>query len=169
MRWRVSRFRMTERNNSIVPLSAKNRAFVALGVLAGITAACAGIYVHNRRTEPPSVSDEPPLDIFTQPPQTVAAISDVLSEIPNDAPALAYIDVAALRKLQGSRLRRCWVLSTADVERIATTSNSSETQGLTIHATSTVWHSRSGQPAWEEQPRMFWGRQRLSYCRRTLR
>jgi hypothetical protein len=86
-----------------VPLSAKHRAFIALGTLAGLITACAGVYLHYRQTEPLSANAEPPLDIFT-PLQPTEATTDILSELPTDAPALAYIDAAELRKFQNSRL-----------------------------------------------------------------
>jgi hypothetical protein len=87
-----------------VQLSAKHRAFIALGILAGIVAACVGAYVHYRRAVLTSATAGPaPLDIFTQPEPTPAT-SEILSELPTDAPALGYLDAVALRRFQGSRL-----------------------------------------------------------------
>lgn len=87
-----------------MPLSSKQRAFIALGIFGAIVAAGAGIYVHSRRTASPAEDAEPPLDIFAEPSKPTAAASNILSELPPDAPAFAYIDVAELRKLQGSPL-----------------------------------------------------------------
>jgi hypothetical protein len=87
-----------------VPLSATYRVSIVLGVLAAIVAACAGIYVHSRRVALSAANTEPPLDILTQSAKPTAETSSILSHLPADAPALAYIDVAELRKLQGSPL-----------------------------------------------------------------
>lgn len=73
-----------------MPLSSKQRALIAIAVIVGLFAAAIGIYFYRRRGPlPPAVAGRPP---------------DLLSQLPADPPAIAYIDVAALRGLQHSPL-----------------------------------------------------------------
>jgi hypothetical protein len=73
-----------------MPWSATKRALIAIVVLGCLAGAGAGIYVH-RLHRPVPVS-------------SVGIAPDILSQLPADAPGIAYIDVAALRRLQGSPL-----------------------------------------------------------------
>jgi hypothetical protein len=72
--------------------------------VVGLAAATAGgIYLHHwRRPLPPASAGPPP---------------DIISQLPPDAPVVAYIDVAALRKLQGSPLAAVLGLAGADPQQ----------------------------------------------------
>ena len=76
-----------------MPTPAAKRVLIALVVLICLAAAATGFYLHRARRPLPAAAAANP-----------GAAPSVLSELPADAPALAYIDVAALRKLQGSPL-----------------------------------------------------------------
>jgi hypothetical protein len=73
-----------------MPWSATKRALIAVVVLGCLVGAGASYYIHRLRRPMPGPS--------------VGIAPDILSQLPADAPGLAYIDVAALRKLQGSPL-----------------------------------------------------------------
>lgn len=70
-------------------ISSRNRAWVAVAVLVLLIAAGAGIYVYElRRSFAPAAGQVP----------------EILAELPAGSPAIAYIDVTALRKLPNSPL-----------------------------------------------------------------
>jgi hypothetical protein len=71
-----------------VALSPAQRALVAVVVIVCLAALAAGIYVHHLRQPLRSENSGPP--------------PDLLSQLPADAPVIAYIDVAAVRKLPDS-------------------------------------------------------------------
>jgi hypothetical protein len=73
-----------------MPVSATKRALIAIATLIFLAAAALGFYLY-RLHRPLSGSSAGPTP-------------DILSELPPDAPGVAYIDVAALRKLQDSPL-----------------------------------------------------------------
>jgi hypothetical protein len=80
-------------NKRVVTVSSKKRLWivVAVGILAA--AAAGAIYVHHlRRPLPPMAG------------ASASAPPDLISLLPPGAPVVAYIDVAALRKLQNSPL-----------------------------------------------------------------
>jgi hypothetical protein len=80
----------SERSNGM-PLSSTKRALIAVALIVCIIAGVAGaIYLHHAHQALPAV--------------TSGAAPSLLDELPADAPAVAYIDVAALRKLQNSPL-----------------------------------------------------------------
>jgi hypothetical protein len=72
-----------------VPLSSTKRALIVVTAIVCIILAGLGIYLYRQRLPLPSASGPPP---------------DVFSQLPLDAPAMGYIDVGALRKLQNSPL-----------------------------------------------------------------
>lgn len=73
-----------------MPMTARTRALVAIVALVCVAAAGAGWYVHRLRQ---------PLGAASP-----GSAPDILSQLPPDAPAIAYVDLAALRRLQGSPL-----------------------------------------------------------------
>lgn len=75
-----------------MPTPATKRILIAVIVPVCLAAAAAGFYLHRARRPLPAAAANP------------GAAPSVLSELPPDAPGLAYIDVAALRRLQGSPL-----------------------------------------------------------------
>src|ERR1700678_1741737 len=79
-------------------INSTRRALIVLAVLLLlILAAVVGFYYWQHRPLPPMVS-----------PVAGGAVSGpepgILSELPSDAPVIAYVDTAALRKLQNSPL-----------------------------------------------------------------
>ncbi len=82
-------------------ITSTNRALIAIAIILLIVAAAFGIYYYSNR--PPSTqSPVPPTPEL--PGISVEQAPDLLSELPANAPAVAYIDVAALRKLRNSPL-----------------------------------------------------------------
>ena len=73
-----------------MPWSATKRALIAIVVLGCLAGAGAGLYLHRLHRPLPGLS--------------MGIAPDILSQLPADAPGVAYIDVAALRKLQSSPL-----------------------------------------------------------------
>jgi hypothetical protein len=82
-----------------MPLSSTNRALIAIAVIIGLGAFGAGVYLY-RHHRPLSGSN-------------AGAAPDLLNQLPVDAPAIAYIDVAALRGLQNSPLAAVLGLTSA--------------------------------------------------------
>lgn len=73
-----------------MPLSSTKRALIAIAVILFLCAAGAAIYLHHVRMLGPAATSGPP--------------PDLLSQLPANAPVIAYVDAAALRKLQDSQL-----------------------------------------------------------------
>lgn len=71
-------------------LSSTKRALIAVAVIVCLACVAGAIYLHHARQPLPAASSGPP--------------PGILDELPPDAPVLAYIDVAALRKLHDSPL-----------------------------------------------------------------
>jgi len=81
-----------------MPTNSTNRALIVLAVfLVLILAAVGGFYYWQHRPLPPMVS--PIAGVAVSGPEP-----GILSQLPTDAPVIAYVDVAALRKLQNSPL-----------------------------------------------------------------
>ena len=81
-----------------MPLSSAQRAFIVIAVvLLCLIAAAVAYYFWQARPLPPIVSTLPGVPAAGPPP-------DILSQLPADAPVVAYIDAASLRKLQNSPL-----------------------------------------------------------------
>ena len=78
--------------HAAMPASATKRALIALAALVCLAAAAAAIYLYRARRPLPAIAP------------SILPIPSVLSELPPDAPGIAYLDVAALRRLQGSPL-----------------------------------------------------------------
>ena len=83
-----------------MPTSTTKRALIAIAVVVCVAAAGAGIYLY--RLHRPLAGS------------SAGTAPDILSQLPAGAPAIAYIDVAALRKLQGSQLAAMLGLAGAD-------------------------------------------------------
>ena len=73
-------------------MSATKRALIALAAIFLLAAVVAGVYLYRARRPMPAAAP------------SILPVPSVLSELPPDAPGVAYLDVAALRKLQGSPL-----------------------------------------------------------------
>jgi hypothetical protein len=81
-----------------VPLSSAQRAWIVLaGLLLCLIGASVAYYIWQARPLPPIVSTVPGVPAAGPPP-------DILSQLPADAPLVAYIDAASLRTLQTSPL-----------------------------------------------------------------
>jgi len=85
-------------------LSSTNRALIAVVILVLLIAGGVGFYFYRHRT-----SGGPTGPLTPPPPPSLPGITtvtppDLLSELPANAPAVGYIDVAVLRKLQSSPL-----------------------------------------------------------------
>jgi hypothetical protein len=87
-----------------MPASATKRFLIAVVVLVCLAAAAVGFYLHRASRPLPAAAANP------------GAAPTVLSELPLDAPGVAYVDVAALRKLQGSPLAAVLGLAGANPE-----------------------------------------------------
>ncbi|HKV04256.1 MAG TPA: hypothetical protein VJO53_03995 [Candidatus Acidoferrales bacterium] len=83
-----------------MPVSSTKRAWIAVAILVGVAAAGVGVYFY--RMQRPLAGP------------SAGAAPDLLSLFPADAPAIAFVDVAALRKLQGSELAEMLGLAGAD-------------------------------------------------------
>jgi hypothetical protein len=85
-----------------MPISSTNRAWIVVPALIVLAAAGTGVYLHHLRRplQAPAPSAGPP--------------PDIMSQLPPGAPVVAYIDVATLRKLQGSPLAAMLGLAGAD-------------------------------------------------------
>jgi hypothetical protein len=87
-------------------LSSTNRALIAVFILILLIAGGIGLYFYRHRAAGPigSVGTATPPPPPSLPGITAIAAPDLLSELPADAPAVGYIDVAALRSLKNSPL-----------------------------------------------------------------
>lgn len=86
-----------------MPTSAKKRALIVIAVLVCVAAAGAAVYFY--RLHRPLAG------------ANAGTAPDIMSQLPPGAPAIAYIDVAALRKLQGSQLAAMLGLAGADPQQ----------------------------------------------------
>jgi hypothetical protein len=73
-----------------MPLSSTKRARCAIAVIVALGAAGLGVYLYRHHNSLPGAS--------------AGSAPDLLGQLPADAPAIGYIDVAALRALQNSPL-----------------------------------------------------------------
>ena len=87
-----------------MPAPAIKRVLIALAVLICLAVAAGAFYLYRARRPLPPAAANP------------AAAPSVLNELPSNAPGVAYIDVAALRKLQGSPLAAVLGLAGASPE-----------------------------------------------------
>lgn len=87
-----------------MPASATKRALIVLAILVCLGVVAAGFYLNRARRPMPD------------PAVSAGPAPSVLSGLPPDAPGVAYLDVAALRKLQGSPLAAMLGLANANPE-----------------------------------------------------
>lgn len=73
-----------------MPLTSTKRALIAVVMIVCVASAGIGFYLYHQRISLPAANG--------------GSAPDLLSQLPADAPAIAYIDVAALRRLQNSPL-----------------------------------------------------------------
>jgi hypothetical protein len=73
-----------------MPLSSMKRALIAVAVILGLVAVGSGVYLYRQRRPLPGAS--------------AGSAPDLLGQLPADAPAIGYLDVAALRGLRNSPL-----------------------------------------------------------------
>jgi hypothetical protein len=89
-----------------VPLSSAKRALIVIAVvLLCLIGAGVAYYLWQSRPLPPIVTTVPGVPAAGPPP-------DILSQLPADAPVVAYIDAASLRTLQNSPLAAALGLAT---------------------------------------------------------
>lgn len=88
-------------------MSSTKRAWIAVaGLIVALAAAAVifAIYLHRSDSSlPPPIAGITPVS-GEQPAAAAVAATGILNLLPSDAPAIAYIDVAALRKLKNSPL-----------------------------------------------------------------
>jgi hypothetical protein len=78
-----------------VPTSSAKRAWIVVAILFLLIAGAVGVYYYRQHGPLPAL---PGVTNIPGPPP------DILSQLPADAPVIAYVDAAALRKLQNSPL-----------------------------------------------------------------
>lgn len=83
-----------------MPVSSK-RAWIGIAALICVAAAAIGIYFYRSRSPLSAPGIESPPSFLSH---LLPGPPNIVSQLPPDAPAVAYIDVAAFRKLQGSPL-----------------------------------------------------------------
>lgn len=89
-----------------MPLSSAKRALILIAVvLLCLVGAVVAYYLWQSKPLPPIVTTVPGVPAEGPPP-------DILSQLPADAPVVAYIDAASLRKLQNSPLAAALGLAT---------------------------------------------------------
>jgi hypothetical protein len=86
-----------------MPISTRNRPWLYLGILLAIVflgALAGAMYVRRVRKVSQSPVVEPALDIFREQPGQPVKTLEILDELPTGAPAIAYVNLAQLRKWQ---------------------------------------------------------------------
>ncbi len=73
-----------------MPLSSAKRAWIAIAVIFCVVCVCTGVYLYRQHRPLPGAN--------------AGQAPDILSQLPADAPVVAYVDVAALRAQKGSAL-----------------------------------------------------------------
>jgi hypothetical protein len=128
-----------------VPLSSAKRAWIVIAVvLLCLLGAGVVYYFWQSRPLPPIVSTVPGVPIAGPPP-------DILSQLPADAPVVAYIDAASLRTLQNSPLAAALGLASPgpqadrDYASFVRDSGFDYTRDLD-HAAIAVWPASFGTP-----------------------
>jgi hypothetical protein len=128
-----------------VPLSSAKRAWIVIAVvLLCLIAGAVAYYFWQARPLPPIVSTLPGVPAAGPAP-------DILSQLPADAPVVAYIDVANLRKLQNSPLAAALDLASPgpqadrDYENFVRNTGFDYTRDLD-HAAIALWPASFGTP-----------------------
>jgi hypothetical protein len=95
---------LTGRGGSeFVKMPSAKRLWIAVAALAALTAAGL-VYLHFASRRASRLIAEPGAMVYPASPQQAEHALGVLAELPPDAPAIGYIDVESLRKLQSSPL-----------------------------------------------------------------
>ncbi|MGB8438767.1 MAG: hypothetical protein WA603_07455 [Candidatus Acidiferrales bacterium] len=129
-----------------MPVSSTTRAWIAVAILLLLLLAGGGaFYFWQHRPLPPIVSTVPGA------PATVPP-SDILSELPPDAPVVAYIDASALRSLQNSPLAAALGLASPGPQADRDYANFVRDTGFDYtrdldHAAVAFWPASVGTPA----------------------
>lgn len=128
-----------------MPLSSAKRALIVIAVvLLCLIGAVLAYYFWQARPLPPIVSTVPGVPIAGPPP-------DILSQLPPDAPVVAYIDAANLRKLQNSPLAAALGLASPGPQADRDYANFVRDTGFDYtrdldHAALAVWPASIGTP-----------------------
>jgi len=128
-----------------VPLSSAKRAWIVIAVvLLCIVAAAVAYYFWQARPLPPIVSTLPGIPAAGPPP-------DILSQLPADAPVVAYIDAGNLRTLQNSPLAAALGLASPGPQADRDYANFVRDTGFDYtrdldHAAVAVWPASLGTP-----------------------
>jgi hypothetical protein len=128
-----------------VPLSSAKRALIVIAVvLLCLIGAGVAYYFWQSRPLPPIVSNIPGVPAAGPPP-------DILSQLPADAPVVAYIDAASLRTLQNSPLAAALGLASPGPQADRGYANFVRDTGFDYtrdlgHAAIAVWPSSFGTP-----------------------
>ena len=128
-----------------MPLSSAKRAWIVIAVvLLCIVAAAVAYYFWQARPLPPIVSTLPGIPAAGPPP-------DILSQLPADAPVVAYIDAGNLRTLQNSPLAAALGLASPGPQADRDYANFVRDTGFDYtrdldHAAVAVWPASLGTP-----------------------
>jgi hypothetical protein len=128
-----------------VPLSSAKRAWIVIAVvLLCIVAAAVAYYFWQARPLPPIVSTLPGIPAAGPPP-------DILSQLPADAPVVAYLDAGNLRTLQNSPLAAALGLASPGPQADRDYANFVRDTGFDYtrdldHAAVAVWPASLGTP-----------------------
>src|SRR5580700_5720840 len=126
-------------------MSSTTRAWIVVAILlVGLLGGAAALYFWHNRPLPPIVSTVPGAPAAAPP-------SDILSELPPDAPVVAYIDAASLRSLQNSPLAAALGLASPGPQADRDYANFVRDTGFDYtrdldHAAIAVWPAGVGTP-----------------------
>lgn len=127
-------------------MSSTTRAWIVVAILlACLLGGAAALYFWHNRPLPPIVSTVPGAPAAAPP-------SDILSELPSDAPVVAYIDAASLRSLQNSPLAAALGLASPGPQADRDYANFVRDTGFDYtrdldHAAIAFWPASLGTPA----------------------
>jgi hypothetical protein len=127
-------------------MSSTTRAWIVVAILlVCLLGGTAALYFWHNRPLPPIVSTVPGAPAAAPP-------SDILSELPSDAPVVAYIDAASLRSLQNSPLAAALGLASPGPQADRDYANFVRDTGFDYtrdldHAAIAFWPASLGTPA----------------------
>lgn len=127
-------------------MSSTTRAWIVVAILlVCLLGGAAALYFWHNRPLPPIVSTVPGAPAAAPP-------SDILSELPSDAPVVAYIDAASLRSLQNSPLAAALGLASPGPQADRDYANFVRDTGFDYtrdldHAAIAFWPASLGTPA----------------------
>jgi hypothetical protein len=132
--------------NLKMAMSSTTRAWIVVAILlVCLLGGAAALYFWHNRPLPPIVSTVPGAPAAAPP-------SDILSELPSDAPVVAYIDAASLRSLQNSPLAAALGLASPGPQADRDYANFVRDTGFDYtrdldHAAIAFWPASLGTPA----------------------